>query len=180
MLLMLGGETLSARAWRIACEAFGRDNAVTASPAADQHGPLGEELERIQARTNWYDGDEADVLGRFHSVAHTYRWHPDAVIVRYTPDDPWKDVGSLRAVASGVRGVVELGGEAFTLSQLDAAYHRLMSYEEAPAREHITHAFFEYPAPEIAVEYLYGRGLACLTIDTEADYRAAVAHLAKQ
>lgn len=174
MLLDFGGETLIARAWRIACEAFGLVNCVCTVPLADWEGPLGEELQRIGALTSPWTGDENDVLGRFHALANTCRWHPDSVIVRYTPDDPWKRVEALRRVAAGERLPVELGGEAFTLGMLNRAFESADPNEQ---REHLTHLLFRFPAPPIAVQTLYELGTQCLTIDTQQDYETALAAL---
>lgn len=92
MLLPLDGETIIARAWRLACEVFGEPNVVVAIPGTDVLGPLGAELARIGAQSFAYDGYEADVLGRFHACAHRYRHDPTSVIVRVTPDDVPIDV----------------------------------------------------------------------------------------
>ena len=159
MLLTLGDETLIARGWRIACEAFDRAHCVVAIPATDEPGPLGDELRRLGATIFAWDGPEDDVLSRFYHCAHRYRWHPDSIIVRYTPDDPFKDMPSLRRVAAGWRLPVEQGGEAFTLAMLDAAYH------DSKGREHLTYALFPtaspHPPPGI------------WTIDTAEDLAAA-------
>lgn len=125
MLLKIGGESLIARAWRIACEAFGEANVVVAIPECDLESALHAELRRINANVRTAIGVASDdVLGRFYEVAHSMRWHPDSVIVRYTPDDWRKNVAALRRVAGGTREPVEIGGEAFTLAQLDAAHER--------------------------------------------------------
>lgn len=168
MLLPLSGETLIARGWRIACAAFGAAHVVVAIPASDEAGPLGQELARINARTFAWDGPESDVLSRFYHCAHAYRWHPDCVIVRYTPDDPFKSVDALMRVVRGERLPVELGGEAFTLGMLDAAQEWVAVDDDAgnvPAREHITRALFptDPPPPPPGV----------WTIDTQGDYDAA-------
>lgn len=175
MLLPLAGETLIERAWNIAAAAFG--DCVVAIPANDNDGPLGAELRRIRANVYPWVGPEADVLRRFFDCAHHYRWHPDSVIVRYTPDDPYKDIACLRAVAAGERLPVELGGEAFTLAMLDAAQADARSERYGPnatyepsAREHITRAIFPTPPPP-APDGVW-------TIDTQEDYDAVVARLA--
>lgn len=173
MLLTLAGETLIARAWRIACAAFGPADCMITVPEGDMDGPLGAEIERLGARTCLWPGDEADVLGRFHAAAHWMRWHPDSIIVRYTPDDWNKSVLHLRASASGTRQPVELGGEAFTLAQLDIAQQR--ETRDSTCREHITHALFQYNAPDIAVAYMYESGISRWSIDTMDDYEAAKA-----
>lgn len=170
MLLKLGNETLIQRAWRIATSAF-PGQVVMAIPRNDVDGPLGEELKRIKADTFAWDGPEWDVLGRFHACAHTYRWHPDTVIVRYTPDDVRKDPSNLRSVAMGYRTPVEFGGEAFTLAQLDAAqarewgahapFHIIQGY-----REHITDALFPFRLPLLRTPGY--------SIDTQEDYEAAL------
>ncbi len=158
MLLKLGDETLIARGYRIACEAFGKENVVVATPADIVSTPLADELKRIGAEVFHYEGAENDVLGRFHQCAHRYRWQPDTVLVRYTPDDPLKDVALLRRVAAGERLPVEIGGEAFTLAMLDAAHHRFLvrnrsmnddAWEARVAlcREHISHALFPNSPP---------------------------------
>jgi hypothetical protein len=177
MLCELGGQTLIERAWTRACEAFGEDDCVVAIPKGDEDGPLGAELDRIGANVFAWDGDERDVLGRFHACAHTYRWKPDATIVRYTPDDPLKSAEHLWRVVNGERLPVELGGEAFTLAMLDAA-HELeemgwLSFSGLPQgnarREHITRALFPFALPPI--------GIPGYTVDTQADLDAARALL---
>jgi spore coat polysaccharide biosynthesis protein SpsF (cytidylyltransferase family) len=164
MLLPFGDETLIARAVRIARDAFGPEHVVVAIPASDEPGPLGEELRRIGAPLFAGPGPEADVLARLSACAHRYRWHPSSVIVRYTPDDPFKQVDALRRVAAGERLPVELGGEAFTLAMLDAALAQVPS--TSPAREHITDALFPSRLPQLPDPGW--------TIDTEDDYRAAL------
>lgn len=160
MLLPLAGEPLVWHAWSRAVLAFGPEHVVVACPADDAQ-TFGEVLP--EARIFPYAGDEQDVLSRFYACAHTYRWHPDSVIVRVTPDDPFKSVSDLRRCAAGERVPVEWGGEAFTLHQLDRAHFR--NRNEAFCREHITHALFGVPAPQVPE--------GVWTIDTEADYEAA-------
>jgi spore coat polysaccharide biosynthesis protein SpsF (cytidylyltransferase family) len=167
MLAKLGNETLIARGHRMACEVFGEANVVVAIPADDAAGPLGDELRKIGATVFPWSGDEADVLSRFWACAHTYRWHRDAVIVRWTPDDPFKDPQKVRAVVEGVRHPAELGAEAFTLAMLDEAHERIQRPDTAAgtAREHITHALFPtLPPPAPAGVW---------TIDTAADLETA-------
>lgn len=169
MLLTLGDETLIARAWRIAnaaCHELYEWVAVVAIPKGDEAGLLGDELRRIGARIFAWDGPEWDVLGRFYHCAHTYRWHPETVIVRYTADDFRKSPEALRAVARGFRVPVEQGGEAFTLAQLDAAHVR---EDTAERREHLTVSLFPVapPTPPPGV----------WTIDTMEDYERAQAEL---
>lgn len=144
MCLDLGGETLIARAVRIARQAFGVEHVVVACPASDRESALGTELARLNVRTYWHDGDPRDLLGRFHECAHLYRWHAQAVIVRYTPDDPFKTVEALRRVASGERLPVELGGEAFTLNTLGRA-QALTAPDDWGAREHLTNNLVLFP-----------------------------------
>lgn len=184
MLLPFGSESLIARAWRIANECQQELHEwvpVVAIPASDEPGPLGDELRRIGARIFAWDGPEWDLLGRFFHCAHRYRWHPDTVIVRYTPDDPFKTPGALRAAARGFRLPGEQGGEAFTLAQLDAAIDRwpLADLAVVPPiqdrhvygrqREHITDALFPFRLPPME-----GGGW---TVDTEQDYQAALKRL---
>lgn len=161
MLCDLGGETLIARGYRLACEAFHPANVVVAIPAKDGAGPLGDELRRIDATVFGYDGPEHDVLGRFYACAHSLRWTPDAVIVRYTPDDPFKRPDLMQRVAEGVRLPVELGGEAFTLAMLDEAYFR-----NDAEREHLTTVLFPVAPPPAPPGQVW-------TIDTQADLEAA-------
>ena len=172
MLLKLGKETLIARAWRLAVETF-QDCAVVAIPKSNEDGPLGDELRRVGARIFAWDGPENDVLGRFHACAHRYLWHPQSVIVRWTPDDPWKDPATCRLVAAGVRLPVEQGAEAFILDMLDAAWERLRLIPDSPLREHITDALFpsRVPAPDDG---------KCWTVDTPEDYEAAKERYARE
>jgi spore coat polysaccharide biosynthesis protein SpsF (cytidylyltransferase family) len=171
-----GTETLIARAWRLAGEAFGADNCVVAIPVADREGSLGEELSRIGATICAVYGPENDVLGRFHCCAHQYRWHPDSVIVRWTPDDPFKDPAMCRRVASGERLPVELGAEAFTLGMLDRAHANAPEWgHDKPLtqkyREHIGQHPALFPAPPPPCPP------GVWTIDTPADLEAARAIL---
>lgn len=108
--------------------------------------------------------DEADVLGRFHSTAHCYRWHPSSICVRLTADDPFKSPEAMREVAEGWRHPVELGGEAFTLAMLDEAHARVT---DPFAREHITDALFPHRLPLMADGRVW-------SVDTPADYDRAV------
>lgn len=179
-----GEKTLIARGHRIAVDAFGRENVVVAIPATDEPGPLGEELRRIGATVFAWDGPENDVLGRFYHCAHTYRWHPDTVIVRYTPDDPFKKVHELRRVAGGERLPVEIGGEACTLRILGEAMQRepmwfspVIAGDEPvfnDRREHITHALFPtLPPPLPPPGQIW-------TVDTEDDLQRARARAAAE
>lgn len=164
MLLPLGGKPLICWALDAAVEAFGTFNTVVAIPASTENDALADALQEESPHVaifRW-DGDERDVLGRFHACAHTYRWHPESVLVRVTPDDPFKDPRLMRRVANGERLPVEIGAEAFTLAMLDAAHAR----EDAPERrEHITRALFP-----VEVERLTRPGW---TVDTLQDYEAA-------
>jgi len=163
MLLKLGDDTLIKWAVRRARLGFA-DNVVVAIPAKDSDGLLGDELRRIGAKVFAYRGPETDVLGRFWECAHLYRWHPDSVIVRWTPDDPFKDLVAVMRVVDGERLPVEQGAEAFTLAMLDAA--QASTPFDSPHREHITHAIFPTPPPRPPVGEVW-------TIDTQADYEAA-------
>ena len=162
MLCHLAGETLIARAWRLACATFGADQCVVAIPIGDIAGPLGDELRRIGARIFAYGGRENDVLGRFWACAHTYRWRPESVVFRWTPDDVFKDAEMCKRVADGERLPVEQGGEAFTLATLDEVFARDMPEVE---REHLTPLLFPVrpPAPPAG----------CWSVDTAADLAAA-------
>lgn len=167
MLLTLNGETLIARAWRQASAVFGDENTVVAIPADDKESRLGFELRRINARVFAFEGDESDVLSRFYCAAHHERWHPQSVVVRWTPDDPWKDPDLCRMVVAGRRFPVEQSCEAFTLAMLDFAHDRT---KPGDGREHLTYALYPFlppPPPDDGLPW---------TIDTEADY-TAVRHL---
>lgn len=166
MCLRLADETLIARAVRIARTAFG-PHVVVSAPATDRDTPLGEEIAHLGAPVAWWPGDEADVLGRFHAVAHQYRWHPSAVIVRYTPDDFRKTHTMLRRVAAGERLPVEQGGEAFLLALL--GYAETHTRPDDPAREHIGNNLILFPAPAPAPP---DDGFPW-SIDTAADFDAA-------
>lgn len=160
MLLPIGGETLIERVHRLTCEAFGAKNTVVAYPDTPENAPLVAELDRIGAQRFGWNGPEDDVLGRYYHCAHAFRWRPETVIIRVTPDDPFKDPAMMRRVARGERLPVELGGEAFTLSALDDAHAR---YQPMPY-EHLTYAIFPTytPPPPPGV----------WSIDTPEDYEA--------
>jgi spore coat polysaccharide biosynthesis protein SpsF len=176
MLLPLGGKPLVCWATQAAIDAFDVEHVVATVPGSTENDELASVLTGMGVTVHRWAGDERDVLGRFHDVAHRHRWSPDSVLVRITCDDCFKDPKQLRRVAAGERLPVELGGEAFTLAMLDAA-HKITWYwsvnelgqvrEFDPGREHITHALFGTPAPE-APE-------GCWTVDTGEDYEAAQA-----
>lgn len=172
MLLELGGETLIARAWRLACLAFGEGEVQVAIPVGDKDWPLFAELVRIGANVFTYDGEESDVLGRFWYCAHTFRWHPDSVIHRWTPDDPFKAPHLCRLVAEGARYPVVLGGEAFTLAQLDRAYYT--TNKDDPAREHIGNHRLLWPIPAPPCP------AGIWTVDTPEQYEQALQRFASQ
>jgi hypothetical protein len=159
MLRLLDGESLIERAYRQAVAIFGALNVVVAIPASDEWGPLGHELRRIGATIFAWDGPESDVLGRVHAAAHRYRWHPDAILHRWTPDDWAKRPADVLAVLNGERRPVEWGGEAFTLAMLDAAHIRCTL---PVPREHITYALFPTRPPPVPIPGTW-------TIDTEQD-----------
>ncbi len=169
MLLKLGDETLIQRAWRLAGEAFGAENCVVAIPVG-QPLEFRQHLEDIGARVHQSMAAESDVLLRFYHTAHAYRWHPDTVLHRWTPDDAFKSSEACRRVVAGERLPVELGGEAFTLAMLDEAHWR----KDRPSqREHITHALFNTAAPPPP-------NCDVWTVDTESDYERAVARYERE
>jgi spore coat polysaccharide biosynthesis protein SpsF (cytidylyltransferase family) len=161
LLLPVGGTTLIHHVHRLTVEAFGATHTVVAYPETPENVPLRVELDRIGARCFPWNGPENDVLGRFWHCAHRYRWHPDSVIVRVTPDDPFKDPSHMRRVANGERLPVETGAEAFTLAMLDVA--NMHCHE----REHLTHALFRTPPPPPPDSRVW-------SIDTKSDYLAVV------
>jgi spore coat polysaccharide biosynthesis protein SpsF (cytidylyltransferase family) len=136
------GRPLIAWATDAAIAAFGRANVVIATTADPENAPIVAWAKAAGVQCFAWDGPEADVLGRFAACAETYRWHPESIVVRVTPDDPRKRPDALRRVAEGVREPVELGGEAITLDALRRIERSLVS-----EREHLTYAFFGYPAP---------------------------------
>lgn len=140
MLMDLGGKPLVYWAWNAARVAFGVEHTVAAIPASAANDELAGVVEGWGGQVFRWAGDESDVLGRFHACAHRYRWRPDSVIVRVTPDDPFKSAVALARVAMGERLPVEFGGEAFTLAMLDE-WH-----EWGDGVEHLTH-LYEYPPP---------------------------------
>lgn len=172
MLLDLGGKPLIWWAWKAACEAVDPQNVVVAMPASEENDELADTVQAwtpdwgegdfVEPQVFRWDGDEADVLGRFYHCAHERRWHPDTIISRITPDDPRKSPTNIRRVIEGERLPVELGGEAFTLAMLDKAHQHVSSMDgfrnadgslwadpaaTARLREHITHALFGTPPP---------------------------------
>jgi len=166
VLLPIGSHTLLQRVWRATVMAFGAQHTVVAYPDTPESDPLRDELDRIGATGFAWDGPENDLLGRFHACAHTFRWHPDSVIVRVTADDPYKDPAAMRRVAAGERLPVEIGAEAFTLAMLDDANSYLHTDE---AREHLTLAMFPTPPPPPPP--------GIWSIDTREDYEAVLSAL---
>ena len=158
MLLPLGDKPLIAWAWRAATLAFRAEHVVVSTTNAAANRPLIDWADSVGAQWHAYAGEEADVLGRFRTVAHLYRWHPDSIIVRVTPDDPFKDPGMMWRVATGERLPVEQGAEAFTLAMLDNPVN-------GTEREHLTRTLFRVPPPDPPP------GL--WTVDAPEDYEAA-------
>ena len=158
MLLDLGGHPLIWWAWTASIVAFGPSNVVIAIPATPENDELAKVCDDMGATVFRWDGSENDVLGRFHACAHTYRWHPDSVIVRVTPDDPFKVPLMMHEVANGARYPVEWGAEAFTLTTLNQWHFR------AGPCEHLT-GLMRYAPPKCPP--------GVWTIDTQADLDAA-------
>jgi len=145
MLLPLNGKPLIFWAWRRSVEAFGPDNVVVAIPDTPENAPLAAYCERIGANFTLWDGPEDDVLARFYWVANSMRWHHDSVIVRVTPDDPFKVPDLMRRVAAGERHPVELSCEAFTLGYLNMAHEHVTDPAD---REHLTNILGVVPPPK--------------------------------
>ena len=147
MLAEVGGKPLVWYATHAAARAF-PGSTVVACPAKD-------EKRLARAITKAWEFDQAplpnffgskraefDVLGRMRDCAERYRWHPDCVIVRVTPDDAFKDWFCLRDMAHGVRHPIEIGGEACTLGDLrgwDDDFLVGMDDEIVAPREHVGH-----------------------------------------
>lgn len=162
LLLTLQGETLIARAWRVACEVFGAENCVVAIPSRDLNSRLGDELERIKATVFASDADEDDVLTRFYECASLNRSHADDIIFRLTPDDWRRDPAHMVRASQGVRHPVQLGGERCTLAQL-AYWHTNTTDPET--REHIGRLFDPTPIAPPVISW---------SIDSREDYLNAV------
>jgi spore coat polysaccharide biosynthesis protein SpsF (cytidylyltransferase family) len=164
MVRDIGGETLIERGYRLACEAFGKENVYIAIPST---------LWSIARGCQWYEkgmpvwiypGKEDDVLGRFHALASQLRITPDTIIHRWTPDDWRKDPEMCRRVANGETGIpVEIGGEAFTFAQLKE-WHETVT--DPFLREHIGKLITPNPVapPDDGLPW---------SVDTEADLIAA-------
>lgn len=175
MLLPIGGESVIERGHRIACEAFGREHVVVAIPANDANGPLGDELRRIGAAIFAVEGDNDDVLARLYRCATWSRWHPESIIVRWTPDDFRKDPELCRRVAAGARYPVAQSCEAFTLADLRKAHARACPGNSGwtdGAREHVTYAIPHLNPVGVQDLRLPDDGYPW-SIDTEDDYRRA-------
>lgn len=179
MLQSLGGETLVARSFRIACEAFGPEHVVAAIPKSDESGPLGEELRRIGAAIFACDHDENDVVWRMYmayidwTVRTNDRHSP--LIVRITPDDPWKTPAALHRTVEGHVQPIEIGGEAFSFGELLAAQMNVKG-----EREHVTYAIRDARRAIGHVPIVHPPcPPGCWTIDTPEQLDAARAKLAE-
>lgn len=176
MLPLADGRPLLAWSVGAACAAFGKENVVVATTDDEANAPIVDWCDANDVQCFEWEGDENDVLGRFVACARAMRADPDAVIVRVTPDDPFKDPAAMRRVAAGERLPVEIGGEAFTLAMLDAAgrdgdglvFHCHGAPLDADPREHITYALFGSVPPPPPTD---GR---VWTVDTRGDYERAV------
>lgn len=171
-LIELDGKPQIRRVWEQTIEAVGAANTVIAMTATPENNVLLEYCTKIGALTYSWEGPDEDVLGRFYHCAHHHRWHPETIILRVTPDDPYKSADAMVKTVLGYRLPVEIGGEAFTLEQLDAAHHdngwsfdELVNWLEEcidddddpdqvahirkmlSRREHLTHALFDTPPP---------------------------------
>jgi len=183
MLLPLGGKPLVCWATQAAIDAFGVDNVAATVPASAENDELSKVLEDMGVRVHRWEGDEADVLGRLLACARMYRWDTQSVVVRVTPDDPFKSPDALRRVAAGCREPVELGGEAMTLEGWRgmagkvacAHFDESVSREDRLRavrylREHLTFNWDDKPPPCPPGVW---------TVDTPADYDRAKARAAE-
>ena len=161
MMAPLRGRPLIWWAWRRSVEAFGEANVVVAIPDTEENHLLREFIESHDGRVFAWDGDEDDVLGRLYHCAHSFRWHPESVICRVTPDDPLKQPELMRGVAWGARYPVELSCEATTLQTLTILHHNITDPAD---REHLTHILSPVPPPA-APEGVW-------TVDTPDDLEA--------
>ena len=167
MMAPLAGHPLIWYAWRRSVEAFGEANVVVAIPASEENRVLRNFIaDSCGGQVFEWDGDENDVLGRYYACAHTFRWHPDAVICRVTPDDPLKNPKLMQAVAAGARHPVELSCEATTLLSLTVLHFGITDPEQ---REHLSLILSPVmpPAPPEGV----------WSVDTEDDLQAIQAKM---
>ena len=162
-MLPLAGKPIVQHCVERARAAFGAEHVIAAIP----DGPEDDALERFLHGLDVpvVRGSQNDVLLRFWVAAHRYRWTYDAVIVRVTCDDPFKDPAMMRRVAEGERLPVEFGAEAFTLDMLDVAHEDIPEYDER--REHLTRALFPTDPPPAPP--------GVWTVDTREQYEAACA-----
>lgn len=170
MLLPLGGKPVVMWAVDAAIAAFDAENVVATVPDTPENDELAAVLGRAIAVIR-SSRKESDVLGRLCDAAYACRWAPESVCVRVTPDDWRKDPQALRRVAAGARLPVERGGEACTLQTLRTLDWTV--YKERD-REHVSFALFHSPTLPPPVD-----GVPW-SIDTQADYDAAVALLAQR
>lgn len=163
MLLPLGDKPLIQWAIDATVEAFGEDRTLVAICQNEANQPL---IDYLRAAGVWLavgNLDEADVLGRLVVAANEVVWHPDSVIVRVTPDDPFKDPATMRLVARGYRYPVEVGAEACT-------YGELLKWNSVFKDEHIREHVGELFTP--GGLYL-GNDYVVWTVDTPEDYERA-------
>jgi len=144
LMLPLAGKPLLWWSWRRSVEAFGDANVVVAMPASKENDVLRAYCERIGAHVFSWDGPESDVLSRLWHCAHTYRWHPESIILRVCGEDPLKEVTLMRAVAAGERHPVEQSCEAVTLMYLDILNAQV---EDLDHREHLSYILAPSPPP---------------------------------
>ena len=168
MIAPLGGRPLIWHAWRRSIEAFGEANVVVAMPNSAENDVLAEMVGNFAATAQVFrwDGPESDVLGRFFTCAHTFRWHPQSVICRVTPDDPFKDAALMLRVSMGERHPVEMSCEAVTLEYLNLLHSEITDLD---AREHLTHILSPLPPPPCPP--------GVWTVDTEEDLKAIKAKM---
>jgi len=168
MMLPLGGRPLIWHAWRRCVEAFGEANVVVAIPDTEENELIRKFIEEQGGQVFRWDGPENDVLGRIYHAAHALRWKRDSVILRVTPDDPFKDPKMMMRVAMGERHPVELSAEGMTLEWLEYAHAQVTNPEQ---REHLTHILSPVPPPPPPP--------GVWTVDTREDYEAIKAIMEK-
>lgn len=161
----------------------GLDHIVVATPAGSDNAPLIELLEREDVPTRVWDGDEADLLGRYLDAG---RASGAGGVVMVDSDCPLFDIDTVSRMVEALRGNPDAEYVRISPPSIEGgvACLRLSTFERihregpsGPEREHATLRILEHPEQFRIVDIAPDPAFADLSrahrfwLDTDADYR---------